>query len=357
MKKRVAVVGLGVGRRHIAEGYSQYPDKFEVVGLCDLNTELMDRVGDEFGIARRTTRYEEALSMPEVDIVDICTPPAIHLAQIVAAFEAGKDIICEKPLVGSLADMDTVIAAEQASKSRLMPIFQYRFGNGFARAKHLVDSGIAGRAYTATVETAWRRSAEYYAVPWRGRYATELGGTLLNHAIHSHDLMTHMLGPVASVFCRTATRVHAIEVEDCASASLRMESGALVNLSATVGSQDSISRLRFHFENLTFESCLKPHAPGDDPWQIIAKDADVQQRVDEALKDWTFVPSRFAGQLLSFHAAITQGREFPVTTTDARRALELVTALYYSAQTGADVSLPLGADHPKYRDWTPMRMA
>src|SRR5204862_4365386 len=126
-------------------------------------------------------------------------------------------------------------------------------------------AGIAGKPYLATVETAWRRSAQYYETPWRGRLATELGGVLLTHAIHSHDLLTYLMGPVASVFARTATRVNAVEVEDCAVASLVMQSGALVSLAATLGSQKEISRLRLCFEHVTFESAQAPYAPGDDP--------------------------------------------------------------------------------------------
>ena len=98
---------------------------------------------------------------------------------------------------------------------------------------------------------------------------TELGGVLLTHAIHAHDLLTWLMGPVASVFARTATRVNPIEVEDCAVASLVLQSGALASLAATLGSQREISRLRLCFEHVTFESSLAPYAPGDDPWQII----------------------------------------------------------------------------------------
>src|SRR3974377_1335752 len=117
-----------------------------------------------------------------------------------------------------------------------MPIFQYRFGNGVQMAKRIIELGIAGKPYLATVETAWKRTAKYYKQPWRGRRATERGGVLLMHAIHSHDLMTWLMGPAASVFARTATRVNRIEVEDCAVASLVMQSGALASAAATRGS-------------------------------------------------------------------------------------------------------------------------
>src|SRR5262249_28302725 len=163
--------------------------------------------------------------MDDIDIVDICTPPALHVEQMLAALEAGKDVVCEKPLAGSLAEIDRVIAAERQTPGRVLPVFQYRYGNGVKKAKRIIDAGIAGKPYLATVETAWRRTAEYYATAWRGRRDAALGGVLLSQAIHSHDLLTYLTGSIASVFARTSTRVNPVEVEDCAVTSLLMQSG------------------------------------------------------------------------------------------------------------------------------------
>ncbi len=90
--------------------------------------------------------------------------------------KAGKHAVCEKPLVGSLAKVDALIQAEKAYGRTILPIFPYRYGNGVQRAKRLIDLGIAGKPCLGTVETSWWRTAEYYAVPWRGKWATELGG-------------------------------------------------------------------------------------------------------------------------------------------------------------------------------------
>ncbi|HEX3499412.1 MAG TPA: Gfo/Idh/MocA family oxidoreductase, partial [Stellaceae bacterium] len=124
----VAVIGCGIGRLHILEGYSRHPDKFRVLAICDLDPARLAAVGDEFAIPRRTTSFEEVLAMNDVDIVDICTPPGLHVPQALAALAAGKEVVCEKPLAGSLADVDRLIAAERAATTRLMPVFQYRFG-------------------------------------------------------------------------------------------------------------------------------------------------------------------------------------------------------------------------------------
>ncbi|MBI3512760.1 MAG: Gfo/Idh/MocA family oxidoreductase [Proteobacteria bacterium] len=351
----VAVVGCGVGRLHLAEGYARHPDKFRVLALCDLDPARLAAVGDEFAIPRRTTSFDDLLAMADLDIIDICTPPTLHGAQILAALAAGKQVVCEKPLAGSLAEVDRVIAAERTASTRVMPIFQYRYGDGLQQAKRIVDLGLAGKPYIGTVETAWKRGAKYYATPWRGRWDTELGGVLLTHAIHAHDLLTYLMGPIASVFARTATRVNPIEVEDCAVATLELASGALASLACTLGSHKEISRLRLCFEHVTFESTQAPYAPGDGPWQIVPGSPEAARRIEDALADHHVVPSRFEGLMAAYHAALTSGGALPVTLADARQSLELITALNHSAATGAAVSLPIGADHPRYRDWRPAR--
>ena len=349
--KRVAIVGCGIGRSHIVEGYLPHPEKFKVVAICDLNEERLREIGDEFDIAKRTTSFADVLDDASVDIVDICTPPGIHLEQVVAALAAGKHVICEKPLTGSLSGVDTIMEAEKTAKGTLMPIFQYRYGDGIEKAKRIIEAGIAGRPYLGSVETFWRRMPEYYSVPWRGKWATELGGVLVTHALHLHDMLLHLMGPVSKVFGRVATRVNDIEVEDCASASLLMQSGAFVSLSCTLGSQEEISRLRLHFENVTFESNHEPYSPGKDPWKIIAANDDVQARINAIIGHWRPVAPRFTTQMEHFHAFLSGNGPLPVTTGDARRALELVTAIYQSSDTGSEVILPIGSDSPKYADW------
>jgi predicted dehydrogenase len=350
---RVAVVGCGIGRSHIEEGYQPNAALFEVAALCDLDPARLGSVGDAFGIEERVTDFDALLARPDIDILDICTPPALHREMILKALNAGKHVVCEKPLVGSLKEVDEIIEAETRARGRLMPIFQYRYGDGAMQAKRIIEAGIAGKPYAGVAETFWRRTAEYYDNPWRGRWRTELGGVLMTHAIHIHDLATFLLGPVARVFARTATRVNAIEVEDCVSASWLMENGALLSATATLGSVDEVSRLRLHFENVTFESAHTAYSPGDGPWTVLPADDETARRIEDALAGWEPVGRRFQGQMKAFHAALDAGGPPPVTSLDARRSLELVTAIYESAGTGRDVALPLGADHPKYASWRP----
>ena len=112
----VAIVGGGIGRSHIVEGYLPNADKFKLLAICDLDPARMNSLADEFHVERRTTSFDDLLKMDDLDIIDICTPPMVHYPMIMAALKAGKHIICEKPLVGSLAQIDEVMAEEKAQR-------------------------------------------------------------------------------------------------------------------------------------------------------------------------------------------------------------------------------------------------
>jgi predicted dehydrogenase len=266
---------------------------------------------------------------------------------------AGRHAVVEKPFAGSLAEADALAELERKSGRRLCPVFQYRFSNGIAQLLHLRERGFVGKAYMATVETHWRRGRAYYDNPWRGRWATELGGTLVTHAVHNHDLLTYVLGPIRSVYARIATRVNPIETEDCAAAVLEMADGSFATLSVTVGAEEDMSRLRFCFEGLTAESNRSPYNPGTTPWRFVAADPERQAAIDAALAEAPLGPERNAGQFLRLHKALSEGGPLPVSIADARPSLELLTAAYHSARSGKAVQLPIGRDHPLYAGWLP----
>ena len=359
---RVAVVGLGVGRNHL-EAYRSLPALFDVRAVCDSDPERLQGGGPSWtaadprallGDARRTLRLDELLGSDDIDLVDLCTPPNTHLPLALQALAAGKHVVCEKPLVGSLAEADVLEAAAAAARSRLFPVFQYRFGNGLQKLLHLRAKGLARHALLSTVETHWRRDADYYAVHWRGRWATEMGGVCLTQAIHAHDMLTCVLGPVRSVFARLATRVNDIEGEDCAAIVLQMGDGSPAVLSATLGAATESSRLKFVFDDMTVEGgSASPYRPGEEPWHFSGKSAAVDAAIARALSDFVPGPESFAGQLARIHATLTAGAPPPVSLAEARASLELITAIYESGSSGQCVTLPIRRDHPKYANWQP----
>lgn len=349
-KLRVGVVGGGIGREHI-RAYQTLPDWFEVAAVCDSNTEKAQAVAAEFGVPQVVTSFDALCAQEDLDVIDICTPSALHHAHSLRGLAAGKHVICEKPVGASLRQVDELAAAAAAAGRQLMPIYQYRFGHGAQKLKRLVDAGVAGPAYLTTVETAWRRRLPYYDGTWRGKWDTELGGALVTLAIHAHDLVTYILGPVRSVFARTMTAVNAIETEDCASASLQMADGSLVSLSVTTGSTREISRHRFCFRNLTAESSLAPYSNTSEPWRFDADTPEAQAQIDAVLADFAPLPEQFAGQFLRFAQALAAGAQLPVTLHDAHVSLELITALYKSSATEQPVTLPISVDDEWYDGW------
>jgi predicted dehydrogenase len=348
---RVAVVGLGVGLGHV-HAYKQNRDRFSIVAVADQDAGLAEGCAAGLRGVRAETDVADVISADDVDVISLCTPPWLHHEQLLAALEAGKHVVAEKPIVGSLAHLDEVAAAAAANDHWVMPVFQYRYGAGIQKVKHLVDSGVAGQAYVAMADVAWRRRPEYYA-GWRGTWANELGGVLLSHSIHALDLLTYVLGPVVSVYARTAVRVNDVETEDCAVVALELADGSLATLSATLGSAAEISRHRFSFEHLSAESGTLPYDHTGDPWEITADSDEDQQRIDAALDGFDPGPDSWPGQIRRLADALEAGEPLPVSLDDARASLELVTACYRSAATGERVDLPLADDDPFHGGWQP----
>jgi len=351
MKKlRIGIVGSGIGRSH-AEGYAAYPEMYEIAALCDISAARRDAVADEFGIPERPDSLEQILDLG-LDVIDICTPSGLHFDQATAAMEAGHDVVIEKPAARSLAEIDALMATAERTGRTACPIFQYRFGHGLQKLHHLIAKGVAGRPSVATAETHWFRGNAYYdAGPWRGTWDGETGGCFTTHAIHIHDILCEVLGPVASVHARASRRLNGNETEDMGVLSLQFESGAMATSSVTLGSPQQISRLRFCFEGTVAESGLRPYHPDHDPWTFAHDDPAAAARTEAALADFEPLPERFHGQAWRMHAGLTGTAPMPVTLADSRRSIELLTAAYWSAHTGETVTLPIGDDHPFYHGW------
>ena len=350
MTRRVAIVGAGIGREHL-HAYQNLPDRFEVAVVCDRDEARARDIAAGAGIATAGA-VEEVLADDSIDVVDVCLPPFLHLPVSVQALEAGKHVVCEKPMVTSLREADQLAAAITASGRVFSPVFQYRFGPGMAKLQALINAGLAGKPLVASIETHWNRDAAYYANPWRGTWKGEQGGAVLGHAIHAHDFLCAVFGPVARLSAFTGTRVNPIQTEDCASISLQMESGALATSSITLGANDDTSRYRFVFEDLTAESGLLPYAPASDGWTFSARGVTTQEQVLAVLRDVPPVRQGFEGFLEAFDDAIEGKLNRAVTFEDGRRSLELVTAIYQSARLGAVVDLPV-TNSPLYESWMP----
>ncbi len=355
---KVGVVGMGIGQSHLlswlevggasATVFAELDDAKRAKGTADWGIPGVVSLDDLL----------DPDSAHRVDVVDLCTPPSMHEDQVVRCLDAGVHVICEKPLVDSVAACDRLAAAAEraatVSGARFMPIFQYRFGDGAARARALIDAGITGRLFTASASTWWRRGKGYYAeAPWRGTWAGERGGCVLSHAIHNHDMLTWMAGPLVELRAMAATRVNDVQTEDCAVAIGRTADGALLTMNVTLGAAGESSQLVWHFDNVTITSSHEAYDPGAGPWNFEFRRSAFAEEAEQVWADLPVSATQYTGQFQGFVDALVSGGEFPVTLADAQASLELVTAWYHSARTGSVEALPLAADHPARSSWQP----
>ncbi len=350
MTLTVAILGAGIGAQHLA-AYRALPDRFRVKTICDLDATRAAPLLSAQTV--HTTDLDATVTDPGIDLIDVCLPPHLHFDTTAAALKAGKHVICEKPLVPSLAETDKLQTLSQQTNRQIFPVFQYRYGPAATQFKALQAAGLTGKAHVATLETHWNRDAAYYATPWRGTWAGENGGAILTHAIHIHDWLTYALGPVAQVTALLATGVNRIDVEDCAALTLKMANGALVTSSVTLGAATDTTRIRLVFEGLTATSGTDPYAPANAAWTFTARAPTTQAQIENVLAKTPSPPDGYIGffQAISDHLRGTPAQI--VTLADARHALELITAIYASARGGQPVDLPLPNSHPMYQGWGP----
>jgi predicted dehydrogenase len=184
---------------------------------------------------RAYTDLNKMLADPKVEIVTVATPSGAHMEPAAAAARAGKHVIVEKPLEITLKKCDRMIEACEKAKVKLGAIFPSRFHDSSVKLKKAIEGGRFGKLTLGDAYVKWFRTQEYYdSGAWRGTWALDGGGALMNQAIHSVDLLTWLMGPVLEIQANTATLAHArIEVEDVVVATLRFANGAIGVLEAT----------------------------------------------------------------------------------------------------------------------------
>ncbi len=352
----VAIIGAGIGAQHLS-GYRALPNRFVVKAICDLDLERARSVAGDDTSIHLTTDLDEVLADESIQLIDVCLPPHLHFPVTLKAHAAGKDVVCEKPLVRSLEEANALIDSVKTTGRGVFPVFQYRFGHAMRQLRALIDAGLAGKAFVASSEVHWNRGASYYDIPWRGTWKGECGGAILGHAIHAHDLLCHVLGPVDEVFAMADTRVNKIETEDCAALSFRMKSGALATSSVTLGAAEDTSRLRFCFEGFTAESGTLPYRPAEDTWRFIARAPTTQDQIDAVLATVADGENGFAGFVEAIADAMEGRGGKEVTVHDGLQSIELVTAIYRSVREGKPVRLSDAAEGEWIKGWAPSASA
>ncbi len=339
---RVGLVGCGrISKNHL-EAIDKI-DGLELIAVCDIDPERAKRAGAEWKVPYFNS-YERMLAESKADVVTIATPSGLHPAQGIAAAEAGKHVVMEKPMAISLTGADALVHACDNAGVKLFVVKQNRLNPPVQLLKRAVDRNRFGRIYLASCAVHWARPQEYYdQAPWRGTWEFD-GGAFMNQASHYVDLMQWVMGPVESVMAKTATLARRIETEDTGIAILKFRSGALGTIEVTMLAYPR--NLEGSLTILGEKGSAKIGGTAVNKiehWEFAEPDED--DKLIEAAN--TNPPNVYGLGHQGYYRnvlSVLRGEAKPDTDGRAgRKSLELILGIYESAKTGREVPLPLRA--------------
>ncbi len=340
-----AVLGLGIGMAH-ADAVL-LADRAALVAVCDVDEQRLAKAQKKYAGVTAYRSFDQLLADERVDIISICLPSAMHADFAIRAMEAGKHVLVEKPLDITLERIDRIEEARRRTGKVCGVVHQNRFNVNMPPIREAVENGRLGRLILGTFAVKWYRDQAYYdRGGWRGTWAMDGGGSLMNQAVHTVDIMQWLMGDAVSVTAHAGVYGHAIETEDTTATLVRFASGAMATLVSTTCAYPGISTdICLYGTEGSIEAdgdCLKV-------WKC--KDAEDEDAEEEALL------ARYGGGNLAAMAAdptcrfghdhvvqdmidaVLDGRDPEILPADARRAVAIVHAAYESARTGQTVYL------------------
>ncbi len=336
---RAALIGVGdIATKHV-EAVRHMGARIDLLAAVARHDDRVRAFCAKHDIPASYTDTTAMLETERPDLVLIATPPHAHYPLIMQALESGAHVLCEKPLCASLAEFDAIAATEARTGCAVSTVFQWRFGSGAQHLKRLIDTGELGRALVGVCQTLWYRDAVYYAVPWRGKWATEIGGTTVSHGIHLMDLFLWLMGgDWTEVYAMIGSEGRDVEVDTVSTALVRFAGGALGTITNSVLSPHQESYLRLDFQRATVELRALYFAQNTDWRYSIADGAPYSAD----LARWQQIAGDQAGnhaaQLAHLLDSLDRGAAPAVSGQEARRILEFVASLYKAALTGQPVA-------------------
>ncbi|MGI6295920.1 MAG: Gfo/Idh/MocA family protein [Armatimonadota bacterium] len=334
------IIGLGA----ISPLHLQGIDECEgarLAAVADVSEERARQIGETREVVWYTD-YRDLLANPDVDVVCILTPSGLRGQVCIDAARAGKHIIAEKPLEVTLEKVDLIIDECDKAGVKLAVIFQTRFLPGVVLARRAVQDGRLGRLVLGGAYIKWHRSQEYYdSAGWRGTWALDGGGALMNQGIHYIDLLQWMMGPVESICGHYATLVRDIEVEDTAAACLKFANGSIGVIEACTSAKAGFpARLEIRGDRGT----IVIEDGNIVTWDIEGDEDFVADRVETG--SGSTIPMAITAighiaQIKDMVEAINTGRSPVVDGREARKSIEIISGIYQSSRTETSVSLTL----------------
>jgi len=345
MKYKVAIIGCGrIAERHV-QVINDNPD-LEVKALIDIVVDKANSLAKQFHIYNVYDKYEQVLNTIPIDIITVCTEAGNHAKIVCDIAKYGKTIIVEKPMALTIEDADRMIQECAKYNTKLFVVKQNRYNLPVIALKEAMERGRFGKLTLGTIRLRWHRDMDYFNMDkWRGTWSMD-GGVLASQASHHVDLLQWMMGPVRSVMAMTTTRLLDIEVDDTGVVILEFENGALGVIEATNAAQP---------ENL--EGSISILGEGGtvviggvavnriDTWRFAEEDS-----MDKDLGTFSENPPDIYGYgHRRFYEAVVKnlkGKEASVIDGyEGRKSLELINAIYESAETGRRVYLKFQPEH------------
>lgn len=308
-----------------------------LIGICGSNPDKVRILAEKYK-CKTFLNYQEMLGSSEIEIVTIATPSGAHMEPTIEAARHGKNVICEKPLEISLERIDKMIESHAKAGTKLGGIFNYRFNDTLKYLKTAIENGRFGTISYASVHVPWWRSEGYYKDSWHGTLKLNGGGALMNQSIHMIDILQYLMGPIDSLQAYTATLAHSIEVEDTATAILRFKNNALgVIYGSTASFPGQFRRLEITGTKGTViqvENSFKV-------WQFADQtenDIEIFNKFNQiegggGVSDPAAIPFEpHAKNIAAFIESIEAGRPFEIDGPEARKAVEIILAIYSSAK-------------------------
>ena len=339
-----AVVGLGIGFAHADAAYEY--EKCELVAVCDIKRDRLDKAVEKYAGVRAYEKFDDLLCDSEVDIISICLPSGMHAEFAVKAMEAGKHVLVEKPVDITVEAAMKIDECARRTKMKAGVIHQNRNNALMKPIKEAVDSGRLGKLVLGTFAVKWFREQSYYDNGWHGTWDMDGGGSLINQAVHTVDLMQWLMGDVESVSSKMGIYDHQIETEDLTARVVTFKNGAVATFVSTTCAHPGIStEISVYGTGGTIEAdadVLKTWKLKDS-WDEAEEEAEMLEKYGKGnLGAEAQDPSIVCGHksmVIDMVEAVINDRDPQISVCEAVKSVRIVNAVYESAKSGKTVML------------------
>lgn len=337
-KIKFALIGCGaISNKHVtAIGRLE---NAEIVGACDIDEVTTKAFQNKYNIPTYTS-VERMINDTNPDILNILTPSGDHAERILELIRFNKHFVVEKPLALRLEDVDHILSECDLRGLKIFVVQQNRFNPPIKKLKEALDKSRFGKLVMGTVRVRWSRDQAYYNQKlWRGTWAYD-GGVLANQALHHIDMLLWLMGEVESVMAKTALRLVNIEAEDTAVAIITFKNGALGIIEATtatrpkdlegsisiLGEKGSVEIGGFFMNELKTWNFIEADDMDNEIWRRYLKVSDEPA--------WNH--TEFFRDVIT---SLLQNKKGLIDGLEGRKSVELINAIYESAETGKEIFL------------------